>query len=39
MRKYHVGNLIVAEKQGDENIPLGIVTDRDLLLYDFGRNL
>ncbi|MFC1503753.1 CBS domain-containing protein [Pseudomonadota bacterium] len=32
MREYHVGNLIVAEKQGDENLPLGIVTDRDLIL-------
>lgn len=32
MREHHVGNLIVAEKQGNENIPLGIVTDRDLVL-------
>ncbi|MCW8328412.1 CBS domain-containing protein [Photobacterium sp. SDRW27] len=32
MREYHVGNLIVTEKQGDENVPLGIVTDRDLVI-------
>lgn len=32
MREYHVGNLVVAEKKGDENFPLGIVTDRDLVL-------
>ncbi|PSW05264.1 CBS domain-containing protein [Photobacterium lipolyticum] len=32
MREYHVGNLIVAEKQGDKNVPLGIITDRDLVL-------
>ena len=32
MREYHVGNLIVAEKQGEETVPLGIITDRDLVL-------
>ena len=32
MREYHVGNLIVVEGQEDENIPLGIVTDRDLVI-------
>ncbi len=32
MRDFHVGNLVVTEKKGDENVPLGIVTDRDLVL-------
>ena len=30
MRDFHVGDIVIVEKQGDENMPIGIVTDRDL---------
>lgn len=32
MREHHVGDLVVVEKHGNENIPVGIVTDRDLVI-------
>lgn len=32
MRSYHVGTLVVVEKKGDESMPLGVVTDRDLVI-------
>ncbi len=32
MRKHHVGDLVVVKKQDAENIPVGIVTDRDLVV-------
>lgn len=32
MRQHHVGDLVVVKKQGEENIPVGIVTDRDLVV-------
>lgn len=32
MRHHHVGDLIIAEHVGDDLIPLGIVTDRDIVL-------
>ena len=32
MRHYHVGDLIVVTKSGDDNIPIGIVTDRDIVM-------
>ena len=32
MREYHVGDLVVVELRGGMNIPLGIVTDRDLVV-------
>lgn len=32
MREFHVGDLVVVESHGEANIPLGIVTDRDLVL-------
>lgn len=32
MRKHHVGDLVVTRKQGEENLPVGIVTDRDLVV-------
>lgn len=32
MREFHVGDLVVVECRGEENLPLGIVTDRDLVL-------
>jgi len=32
MRQYHVGDLVVVERRGEEKIPIGIVTDRDLVI-------
>lgn len=32
MRQYHVGTLVVVRQQDSKNEPLGIVTDRDLVL-------
>ncbi|RJX32166.1 MAG: CBS domain-containing protein [Oxalobacter sp.] len=32
MRKHHVGTLIVIEKRDDLTYPIGIITDRDLVL-------
>lgn len=32
MRQYHVGDLIVVEKRQDETCPVGIITDRDIVI-------
>ena len=32
MRKHHVGDVIVVEKQGDLVVPVGIITDRDIVV-------
>lgn len=32
MRKYHTGDLVVVERRGSDNVPVGIVTDRDLVI-------
>lgn len=32
MRRYHVGTLVVVEREPDFNRPVGIVTDRDLVI-------
>ena len=32
MREFHVGSLVVVQKQGKVNLPVGIVTDRDLVI-------
>lgn len=32
MRTEHVGNLIVAEVRGDARVPIGILTDRDIVV-------
>lgn len=32
MREFHVGDVVVVKRQGERNIPLGIVTDRDLVM-------
>ncbi len=39
MRQYHVGSLIVVEKQGEENMPIGIVTDRDLVIEVLAQDV
>jgi len=32
MRTYHVGDVIVVERRGEQNVPVGIVTDRDIVV-------
>jgi signal-transduction protein with cAMP-binding, CBS, and nucleotidyltransferase domain len=32
MRTHHVGDVVVVEKQGDLVVPVGIVTDRDIVM-------
>ena len=32
MRKYHVGDLVVVDRRGEMNIPVGIITDRDIVV-------
>lgn len=32
MRQYHVGDLVVVEQRIDTRVPLGIVTDRDIVV-------
>lgn len=39
MREYHVGCLVVVEEEGGQSRPLGIVTDRDLVVLVLAREL
>ncbi|WP_305908748.1 CBS domain-containing protein [Methylomarinum sp. Ch1-1] len=32
MRQYHVGCLVVTEQRGERNFPIGILTDRDIVI-------
>jgi CBS domain-containing protein len=32
MREYHVGDVVVVDDRGDERVPVGIITDRDIVL-------
>ena len=32
MRKHHVGDLVVIEQPDDERVPVGIITDRDIVV-------
>jgi CBS domain-containing protein len=38
MREHHVGSLVVVEK-GDGRVPVGIVTDRDMVVEVFATDL
>jgi predicted transcriptional regulator len=38
MRHFHVGDLIVVSKNGDDNTPVGIVTDRDIVMEVVANN-
>ena len=39
MRHKHVGDLVVVDDPQDERIPLGIVTDRDIVVEVLGNEL
>lgn len=32
MRQYHVGNVVVVDSVDDRNVPVGIITDRDIVV-------
>lgn len=37
MREHHVGDVVVVESEGDRQIPVGILTDRDLVVELLAR--
>lgn len=39
MRQFHVGDLIVAENHDGQRIPIGIVTDRDIVMEVIAKDL
>lgn len=39
MREFHVGDLVVVERRGEMNVPLGIVTDRDLVIEVLAQDV
>lgn len=39
MRQQHTGDVVVVEKQGDLSVPLGILTDRDIVVEILGENV
>jgi CBS domain-containing protein len=39
MREYHVGALVVAEESGDRLLPVGILTDRDIVVGIVAKGL
>lgn len=39
MRKHHVGDVIVVEKRGQERVPIGIITDRDIVIETVALQL
>lgn len=39
MRRQHVGDLLVVEQRGNETVPVGIVTDRDLVIEVLAQDL
>ena len=39
MRKYHVGDLVVVDEVGGKRVPVGIVTDRDMVIEVIAKSL
>lgn len=39
MRQYHVGDLVIVEEGKDRRIPVGIVTDRDLVVEVMAKEV
>jgi len=39
MRQHHTGNLVVIDDADEERIPVGIITDRDIVVEVLGRAL
>lgn len=39
MREFHVGDLVIVERIEDKNVPIGIVTDRDLVIEVLAQDV
>lgn len=39
MRQYHVGALVVVDDIGGKRVPVGIVTDRDMVIEIISQSL
>ena len=39
MREYHVGDVVVVEERKGENVPVGILTDRDIVIKILAQDL
>lgn len=39
MREHHVGSIIIIEQQNECNIPVGIITDRDLVIELLSKDV
>lgn len=39
MRLHHVGDLVIVDRQGEENIPTAIVTDRDIVIETIAEGI
>ncbi len=39
MRRHHVGDLVVVDKLEEKTVPIGIVTDRDLVIEVLAQNI
>ena len=39
MRRQHVGDIVVVRESGGQNVPIGIVTDRDLIVEIIAQEL
>jgi len=39
MRQYHVGSIVVVEENGQGRKPVGIITDRDIVVAMVGKNV
>jgi CBS domain-containing protein len=39
MRKHHVGDIVVADRIGSRNVPVGILTDRDIVLEALAQEV
>lgn len=39
MRERHVGDLVVVDENGDDQTPIGIVTDRDIVIEVLAKDL
>ena len=39
MRKYHVGDVVIIDQHMDQNFPVGIITDRDIVLELVAREV
>jgi len=39
MRQYHVGDLVVVDLVDDKRVPVGVVTDRDIVIEIVGESL